>query len=55
MVYNGVDVEDSVYLYPDEETCMVGRWDNGEMVEAREGAIDKVMLQLILLISYLFF
>lgn len=42
MVYNVVDGEDTLYLYPDEETCMVGRWDNGEMVEAREGAIDKI-------------
>merc|ERR1711892_78795 len=31
-----------VYVYPDEETCLVGRWDKGEMVEAREDEIKKI-------------
>ena len=46
MLYSDRKSEELVYVYPDEETCLVGRWDNGEMVEAREDVINKVIFSM---------
>ena len=42
MVYNGGIGEELVYVYPDGETCMVGKWEKGRLVETREDQIKKV-------------
>ena len=31
---------DGIYVYPDWHTALVGKWENGEMVDAIEGEID---------------
>ena len=43
MLFNPKNGEEVVYVYPDEETCLVGKWDNGEMVGAREDGVEKVI------------
>ena len=42
LLFNSNDGGDSVYIYPDGETCLVGRWMNGDMREAREDQIESV-------------
>ena len=51
MVYNGRDGKDLVYVYPDGKTCLVGRWSNGVMVEARKSQVEKVMISVMVLPS----
>lgn len=42
--YRGrVEGEGVVFLYPDLSTCLVGRWREGRMEEAREGVLVRVV------------
>ena len=53
MLFNPKNREDQVYVYPDEETCLVGKCDNGKMVEAREALIKKVVIFTIHIIVFI--
>ena len=35
--------EDIMYIYPDLVTCLVGKFMNGVMIEARESKVDRII------------
>ena len=45
MLYNGGDENTSVYIYPDGETSLVGKWIDGKMADAKEDSVKDVRSQ----------
>ena len=46
MLYSEVDESTSVYIYPDGETSLVGKWTDGKMADAKEDSVKNVRSQI---------